>query len=92
MGLILVQKFARRSFQKYLWVGGKQVGAGCVYVAGGNSCQSYPSITPHPSALWYPLYSMRETSDAVSRCSSLLLLLEKVLVEQSAEREHRMIE
>lgn len=68
------------------------MGAGCVYVAGGNSCQSYPSITPHPSALWYPLYSMRETSDAVSRCSSLLLLLEKVLVEQSAEREHRMIE
>lgn len=51
MGLILVQKFARRSFQKYLWVGGKQVGAGYVYEAGGNSCQSYLSITPHPSAL-----------------------------------------
>lgn len=80
MGLILVQKFARRSFQKYLWVGGKQVGAGYVYEAGGNSCQSYLSITPYPSALWYPHYSMGEINDTVFRCFSLLLLLEKVLV------------
>lgn len=63
MGLILVQKFARRSFQKYLWVGGKQVGAGYVYEAGGNSCQSYLSITPHPSALWYLHYSTGEIND-----------------------------
>lgn len=60
MGLILVQKFARRSFQKYLLVGGKQVGAGYVYEAGGNSCQSYLSITLHPSAFWYPYYLIGE--------------------------------
>lgn len=78
MGLILVQKFARRSFQKYLWVGGKQVGAGYVYEAGGNSCQSYLSITLHPSALWYPHYSTGEINDTLS--ASLLLLLERVLV------------
>lgn len=38
MGLILVQKFARRNFQKYIWVGGKQVGTGYMYEGGGSSC------------------------------------------------------
>lgn len=85
MGLILVQKFARRSFQKYLWVGGKQVGAGYVCEAGGNSCQSYLSITPHPSGLWYPHSSTGEINDTVSLCSSLLLLLEKILVSHRVQ-------
>lgn len=63
------------------------MGAGYVYEAGGNSCQSYLSITLHPSAVWYPHYSIGEINYTISLSSSLLQLLEKVLVGHSMQAD-----